>query len=158
MADRLRTHDVKPTFVYVTYIRSSAAAVWEALTDPDVTADYWGHRNVSDWQPGSSWEHQRTDGSHVADVVGTVVESTPPTRLVTTWRAPGDNAGQSSTVRFDIEEFGDMVRLTVTHEDLADDVEREEASRGWSAVLSNLKTLLETGTTLPRAPWLLPYR
>ena len=53
----------KPTFVYVTYIHSTAEKVWEALTDSDLTAQYWGHSNVSDWRPGSRWEHQRTDGS-----------------------------------------------------------------------------------------------
>src|SRR4051812_9096517 len=70
----------KPSFVYVTYIESSAEKVWDALTDADVTAEYWGHRNVSDWQEGSRWEHQRADGSGIADVVGSVVESTPPRR------------------------------------------------------------------------------
>src|SRR5262249_52225020 len=45
----------KPTFVYVTYIHSSPEKVWEALTDADLTADYWGHSNVSDWRPGSRW-------------------------------------------------------------------------------------------------------
>jgi DNA-binding transcriptional ArsR family regulator len=62
----------KPTFVYVTYIESTPEKVWEALTDADLTAAYWGHRNISDWQTGSTWEHQRTDRSHVADVVGTI--------------------------------------------------------------------------------------
>src|SRR4051812_15440856 len=159
-ADKNRPDEqsARPTFVYVTYIRSTAAQVWQALTDPDVTADYWGHSNVSDWQPGSTWEHQRTDGSHVADVVGTVMESNPPTHLVTTWRAPDADAGQPSRVTFDIEAFEDIVRLTVTHEDLADETERDDASRGWSAVVSNLKTLLETGAALPQQPWSMPHR
>ena len=52
-----------PTYVYVTYIRASAEQVWQALTDADLTARYWGHANVSDWQPGSTWEHRRVDGS-----------------------------------------------------------------------------------------------
>jgi len=144
----------KPTFVYVTYIESTPEKVWHALTDADVTAEYWGHSNVSDWQAGSRWEHQRTDGSGVADVVGTVVESAPPTRLVTTWAAPGaDPSGEPSRVTFDVEPYGDIVRLTVTHEGLADEAERAEASSGWAAVLSNLKSLLETGHALPQAPW-----
>ena len=49
--------------------------MWDALTDPDLTAQYWGHSNVSDWQVGSPWEHRRTDGSGTADVVGEVLES-----------------------------------------------------------------------------------
>ena len=43
----------QPTYVYVTYIESTPEQVWQALTDADLTAAYWGHRNVSDWQPGS---------------------------------------------------------------------------------------------------------
>ncbi|MGH3913215.1 MAG: ArsR/SmtB family transcription factor [Pseudonocardiaceae bacterium] len=71
----------KPTFVYVTYIESIPDKVWHALTDADLTAEYWGHSNVSDWQVGSPWEHQRTDGTRTADVVGTVMESAAPTRF-----------------------------------------------------------------------------
>src|SRR3954471_16010826 len=80
----------KPTYVYVTYIQSSPQRVWEALTDAELTAQYWGHSNVSDWQPGSQWEHLRTDGSQIADVVGTVLEAVPPTRLVLTFDAPNE--------------------------------------------------------------------
>jgi uncharacterized protein YndB with AHSA1/START domain len=146
----------KPSFVYVTYIESTPEKVWHALTDPDLTAQYWGHRNVSDWAEGSRWEHQRTDGSAVADVIGTVVVSEPPKRLVTTWAAPDDSAGASSTVTFDIEPYQGIVRLTVTHDDLVDDAERAAAAGGWASVLSNLKSLLENGRPLPVAPWEMP--
>ena len=106
----------------MTYIESSPERVWEALTDPDLTAEYWGHSNVSDWQPGSRWEHRRTDGSGIADVVGTVLESAPPRRLVITFDAPGELPPTGpSTVTFDIEPYHEIVRLTVTHENLADD-------------------------------------
>ncbi|MFG2132891.1 ArsR/SmtB family transcription factor [Streptomyces sp. NPDC048751] len=148
----------KPTFVYVTYIASTPEKVWDALTDADLTAAYWGHSNVSDWKQGSRWEHVRTDGSGVADVTGTVVESERPTRLVTTW-GPPDQEGRedaSTRVTFDIEKHADIVRLTVTHEDLPDEEARAEVSFGWPAVLSNLKSLLETGSTLPQEPWLAP--
>ncbi|WP_409474199.1 ArsR/SmtB family transcription factor [Streptomyces sp. HC307] len=150
----------KPTFVYVTYIQSTPEKVWDALTDADLTAAYWGHSNVSDWQPGSRWEHVRTDGSGIADVVGTVTESERPTRLVTTWAAPEDesDADKHSRVTFDIQPHGDIVRLTVTHENLADEAERADAASGWAAVLSNLKSLLETGSPLPEEPWLVPNR
>jgi uncharacterized protein YndB with AHSA1/START domain/DNA-binding transcriptional ArsR family regulator len=144
----------RPAFIYVIYIQSTPERVWQALTDAELTARYWGHRNVSDWQAGSGWEHQRTDGSGVADVAGTVTESSPPTRLVTTWAAPGQEpAGGPSRVTFDIEPYGDIVRLTVSHDNLADEAEREDAAAGWAAVLSNLKSLLETGHVLPRPPW-----
>jgi uncharacterized protein YndB with AHSA1/START domain len=140
--------------VYVTYIHSTAERVWHALTDADLTAGYWGHSNVSDWQVGSSWEHRRIDGSNIADVVGTVLEATPPTRLVMTFDAPGAQPdGGQSTVTFDVEPYQDIVRLTVTHENLADENDLQAASAGWPAVLANLKSLLETGHPLPQAPW-----
>jgi uncharacterized protein YndB with AHSA1/START domain len=150
----------KPTFVYVTYIAGTPEKVWEALTDADLTASYWGHGNVSDWQPGSRWEHVRTDGSGIADVVGEVVESEPPSRLVFTWAAPEDEGREDkySRVTFDIQPHGDIVRLTVTHEDLNDEGELADVSGGWPAVLANLKSLLETGSPMPQAPWEVPSR
>src|SRR2546430_6360344 len=97
----------KPTFVYVTYIESTPEKVWHALTDADLTATYWGHSNVSDWQEGSNWAHVRTDGSGIADAAGTVVESKPPTRLVSTWTDPTGQSGSGpTTVTFDIEPYG----------------------------------------------------
>lgn len=149
----------KPSFVYVIYIESTPEVVWHALTDADLTAQYWGHSNVSDWQPGSRWEHQRTDRTRIADVVGTVIESAAPTRLVTTWGPPDDDeTAEPSRVTFDIEPYGDIVRLTVTHENLIDDAERETAAAGWSAVMSNLKSFIETGHVLPQTPWEMPHR
>jgi uncharacterized protein YndB with AHSA1/START domain/DNA-binding transcriptional ArsR family regulator len=143
----------RPSYVYVTYIESSPERVWEALTDADLTARYWGHSNVSDWQPGSPWEHQRTDGSGIADVTGTVLEAAPPRRLTMTFAAPGEAPTEGpSTVTFEIEPFHEIVRLTVTHGNLAGD-DWEAAAAGWPAVCANLKSLLETGHVLPRAPW-----
>ncbi len=144
-----------PTYVYVTYIRAGAAQVWQALTDADLTARYWGHANVSDWQPGSAWEHRRTDGSGAVDVVGQVIEAEPPTRLVITFDDDPAVAGQRepSVVTFLVEPYEEIVRLTVTHEKLANQEMLGGISRGWPAVLANLKSLLETGETLPQAPW-----
>jgi uncharacterized protein YndB with AHSA1/START domain/DNA-binding transcriptional ArsR family regulator len=143
----------RPTFVYTTYIHATPEKVWEALTDPAVSGEYWGHRNVSDWEPGSRWEHQRTDGSDIADVVGTVIEAVAPERLVTTWSSPSEEGAEASQVSFVIEPYREIVRLTVTHQNLADDAERDAAAAGWPAVLANLKSLLETGSPLPQAPW-----
>lgn len=144
----------KPTFVYVTYIHSTPERVWHALTDADLTAEYWGHSNVSDWQTGSLWEHRRVDGSNIADVVGTVLESTPPALLVMTFGAPDAQPSDGpSTVTFHIEPYQDIVRLTVTHENLADADALHTVSIGWPAMMANLKSLLETGHTLPQAPW-----
>jgi uncharacterized protein YndB with AHSA1/START domain/DNA-binding transcriptional ArsR family regulator len=134
----------RPTFVYTTYIESTPEKVWHALTDPDLTADYWGHRNESDWQVGSSWLHVRTDGTG-DDGGGEVLESNPPHRLVFSW-------GESRVI-FELERFHEIVKLTVTHEELADEQEKAAIAQGWPAVLTNLKTLLETGRTMSQAPW-----
>lgn len=142
-----------PTYVYVTYIRASAEQVWRALTDADVTARYWGHANVSDWEPGSRWEHRRTDGSGRVDLVGRVLETDPPTRLVITFGESADEPDNASVVTFLVEPHHDIVRLTVTHANLANPRALREISHGWPAVLANLKSLLETGEVLPRAPW-----
>jgi len=147
MADR-------PAYVYVTYIEATPERVFEALTDADLTATYWGHSNVSDWQPGSGWEHRRVDGSGIADVTGTVLESVPPRRLAVTFDTPGEHRPEGpSRVTFEIEPFHEIVRLTVTHENLADNDALEAVSAGWPAVFANLKSLLETGSVMPRAPW-----
>ncbi|SHK77040.1 ArsR/SmtB family transcription factor [Streptomyces yunnanensis] len=145
----------KPQFVYTTYIEATPDKVWEALTDPEMTAAYWGHSNVSDWQPGSVWEHRRTDGSGIADVAGTIVEAVPAKRLVITWAGPDeDRPNGPSTVTFDLKPLGDtVVQLTVTHENLRDEAERRQAAGGWTAVLSNLKTYLETGKPLSSPLW-----
>lgn len=142
-----------PTYVYVTYIRASAKQVWKALTDADLTARYWGHANVSDWQPGSAWEHRRVDGSGVVDVVGQVIEAEPPTRLVITFEDAPEPAREASVVTFLVEPHEDIVRLTVTHEKLANMEMLGGIAQGWPAVLANLKSLLETGEVLPQAPW-----
>jgi uncharacterized protein YndB with AHSA1/START domain len=151
---RAEEHDMsRKTFVYVTYIRATPETVWRALTDADLSAEYWGHRNVSDWLAGSHWEHQRTDGSAIADVVGTVLETMPPRRLVITFEAPGEEASHvRSKVSFDIQPYHDIVRLTVTQDELAEDA-FAAAAAGWPAVMANLKSLLETGNVLPQAPW-----
>ncbi|MCX5195211.1 metalloregulator ArsR/SmtB family transcription factor [Streptomyces sp. NBC_00249] len=137
----------KPEFVYTTYIEATPEAVWQALTDEEATTAYWGHANVSDWQAGSSWEHRRTDGSGTADVVGTVLEAIPPRRLVMTWAEPGEAARPEgpSQVTFDLVPYGGSVRLTVTHENLRDEIALRQITGGWSIVLSNLKTYVESG-------------
>lgn len=146
----------KPSFVYVTYIESTPEKVWQALTDADLTAQYWRHHNVSDWQVGSTWEHQRLDGNG-ADVVGVIEESTPPRRLVLTWADPSE-PDKTSKVTFDVQSYGDTVRLTVTHEDLADEAQLRAAAGGWAAVLSNLKSFMETGKPMSLPPWQMPER
>jgi len=101
--------------------------VWQALTDADLTARYRRHRDESDWREGSTCEHVRTDGSDIADIVGTVLDVRRPERLVVTF--PGSD------------------------EDIPSEADLQALSAGRSAVLANLKSLLETGDVLPQAPW-----
>lgn len=138
----------KTTFVYVTYIRSTPEKVFEAITKPEIARHYWGHENVSDWKPGSTWEHVRADEQRTVNVVGKVVEASPPTRLVLTWASPSQAGDPASTSRvsFDVAAYEDMVRLTVTHDELeAGSAMAKGIQQGWPMVLSSLKSLLETG-------------
>lgn len=147
----------KPEYVYVIYIQTTPEKVWHALQDPEMTKDYWGRRtNRSNWKEGSPWRHESYDDANDVAVVGTVVESKPPHRLVITWARPGDlsNPEKVSRVAFDIEESFGSVKLTVTHSDLDAEMLRG-ISAGWPAVLSSLKTMLETGASMPmtRRQW-----
>jgi len=151
----------RPDFVYVTYIATTPERVWEALVDPKLTRQYWlgakadspAHENVSDWKPGSRWEHRRVDTGAV-DMVGRVVEHTPPRCLAFSWARPADfdDEAKHSQVRFEIEpQGGGLVRLTVIHDGLEGDPKMLSGiSGGWPQVLSHLKTFLETGRPLPR--------
>ena len=139
----------KAKFTYVTYIATTPETLWKALLDGEFTRQYWGHENVSDWQPGSEWEHRRADATRAVAVLGEVVAASAPNHLVITWADPAHKAKKSrhSRVTFEIETVGEMVRLTVTHEDLDPDM-LGKISLGWPRVLSSLKSLLETGRPL----------
>lgn len=138
-------------FVYVIYIAAPAETVWKALLDGEFTRQYWEHENVSTWTPGSMWEHRSVAGARKVSILGEVIEASPPHRLVITWAEPADRLRRErhSRVTFEIESVDDMVRLTVTHDDLepGSDMERKIAA-GWPRVLSSLKSLLETGRAL----------
>jgi uncharacterized protein YndB with AHSA1/START domain len=138
----------KTSFVYVTYIRSTPEKVFEAITKPEIARRYWGHENVSDWKPGSAWQHVRANEQRTVELVGKVVEATPPTRLVITWANASQAADPAShsRVTFDVAPYQEMVRLTVTHDELeAGSGMAKGISQGWPIVLSSLKSLLETG-------------
>jgi len=135
----------KSSFVYVVYIRSTPDKVFRALTRPDVTRRYWTLENVSDWKRGSPWKH--VDGKGKVYLVGKVLESKPPRRLVISWAFPRDakNRAKHSRVAFDLARVGRMVRLTVKHDELAPGSAMDRGIReGWPRVLSSLKSFLET--------------
>ena len=75
----------KGKFVYVVYISATAEKVWKGLFDKEMTRQYWERENVSDWKPGSTWEHRKLDEAHTLALVGRIVESVPPRRLVLSW-------------------------------------------------------------------------
>jgi uncharacterized protein YndB with AHSA1/START domain len=135
-------------FVYVTFIRTSVDRLWTALTSQEAEKKYWFgmHRDTS-WQPGAPWKLLFMDG-RVADS-GEVLEVVPKTRIVVSWRCdwkPELNAEGTARCVFELEPVKDAVKLTVTHSIERPDSKLIEAvSGGWPKILSNLKSLLETG-------------
>jgi uncharacterized protein YndB with AHSA1/START domain len=136
-------------FVYVTYIATTPQEVWDALIKGELTRQYWKHENVSDWRPGSKWQHVADDGKRTVKLVGEILESVPNKRLAMTWGEVVAAADKSkhSRVAIDIEAVGDMVRLTITHDELTPEM-RLKITQGWPRVLSSLKSFLETGRPL----------
>jgi uncharacterized protein YndB with AHSA1/START domain len=160
-------------FVYTTYIKATPERVWQGLTDPSLTKRYWRHAAAggktfpSDWKKGSTWDlvHEEV-GLIVRDPAQVILESDPYSRLAYTWHtftpewaeavgmddatAATWRAEPRSKVSFDIEDVGHgVIRLTVTHDGFAPGSAVLPAiSEGWPAVVSSLKTLLETGSTL----------
>src|ERR1700733_3291514 len=138
----------KSEFVYVTYIRTTPEKLWDALTEPEFTRQYWfGVWHDCSWEKGARWQLKRGDGS-VADA-GEVVEIDRPRRLVLSWRnefRPELKAEGAGRATIELEPVGDAVKLTITHEIERDGSKLIEAvSGGWPKILSSLKSLLETG-------------
>jgi uncharacterized protein YndB with AHSA1/START domain len=137
------------TFVYVTYINAPAEQVWDALTQGDFTAQYWGGRRIqSDWQLGSSVKHIRPDGSF--DWEGKVLEIDQPRLLSYTWLTPNQ---KPTRVTFKLQYQEPNTRLQLMHEELDPNNQTYAMTvEGWSAILSNLKTLMERGEPMS-FPW-----
>lgn len=144
-----------PDYVYLTYIRASAEQVWEALTDADITAIYWGGMtNVSGWEVGASWTHRFDGRTGHYDIWGKVLESDRPNRLVFTFQPAAqalDDAG--SVVTYQIQSVDDAVKLTVSQTNLPSQEMLDNIAQGWPTVLANLESYLETGLPLPSDIW-----
>lgn len=132
-------------FNYTTYIRTTPQKVWDAITNPEFARQYWGNENISDWKKGSEWKHVDVT-SRQTRIVGKVLESNPPKRLVTSWASP-NNLADESQVTYDISVVDDLVRLDVSHINLSTDMD-SGVSRGWPLVLSSMKSFLETGKAI----------
>lgn len=139
--------------VYVTYIATTPAKAWAALTSSEFTAKYFFGRTVeSDWKQGSPWTLRKPDGA--VDVSGVVRESDPPRKLVVTWKVVGIEAFKDlpeCIVSYEIEPVGEhVIRLTMSeaHPTPIPAYLLEGGRRGWPIILSGLKSLLETGKAL----------
>lgn len=142
----------KPTIVYVTYIASTPEKVWQALTSAEFSRQYFSAFGVEiDPTVGGRFVVHAPDGSE--HITGEVIVWDPPYKLTVTWDVnwPGLVEALGATlVTYDIEQAGDAVRLTLTQandRELSDDILSGGRS-GWPAILSSLKSLLETGTAL----------
>ncbi|HUE06869.1 MAG TPA: SRPBCC family protein [Acidimicrobiales bacterium] len=161
------------SFTYTIYIQAEPQRIWRALTDPEDTSRYWRHQKAgpktfrSDWKKGSTWDLLHEDvGLVVSDPDQMILESDPPNRLVYRWHrvtpewaaevgmneatAAKWRAEPLSRVSVDIEDVGNgVVKLALVHDGFETGSEILPAiSEGWPAVLSSLKTLVETGASL----------
>ena len=144
-----------PRHVYEVYIRTSPERLWQAITDPALTKQYFYQGSVrSDWKVGAPIEHVMPDGSIA--LKGTILELVPQRRLVHTFIMEHDDEGRldrPSRVTWEIVPRGDVCQLTVTHDDFdAETPTFQKVRRGWNPVLSGLKTMLETGKPLVIGP------
>ena len=142
----------KSTFMYVSYIRTTQQELWSALTDDtQFMKQYWfGVHCESQWTAGSTWQMVSAEGK-IMDA-GAILESEPPRRLVIRWQhqmRPELTAEGESRCSIELEQIGPAVKLSITHT-----IEREPSkfieavSGGWPKIISNLKSLLETGSAV----------
>jgi uncharacterized protein YndB with AHSA1/START domain len=140
-------------FVYVTFIRTTPEKLWSALSSADFMKEYWfGMHIQTEWKAGAQWALLFPDG-RVADT-GEIVECEPPKRLVLKWRnefRPELKSEGFARCTIELEPVSDAVKLTVTHTiDRAESKLIDAVSGGWPRILSNLKSLIETGQVVLR--------
>lgn len=139
--------------IYVTYIAATREQCWSALTSAEFTRQYFfGNSVESDWKKGSPWLLRKPDGS--VSVNGEVRESDPPHKLVVSWIVAGPAEFRNlpeAVVTYEIEALNETtVRLTMTeaHPTPIPAYLLDGGRRGWPAIISGLKSLLETGRPL----------
>ncbi len=142
------SHVSESSFVYVTFIRTTPEKLWSALTDANQMKEYWfGIQILTEWKTGAEWRMVFPDG-WVADT-GEILECEPPKRIRLKWRnefRPELKAEGFALCVIELEPVGASVQLTITHTmERADSKFIQAVSGGWPKVLSNLKSLLETG-------------
>ncbi|WP_349409824.1 SRPBCC family protein [Pseudalkalibacillus sp. SCS-8] len=143
------------TFVYATYIATTPEKLWRALTSGEFTSKYFfGRRVESDWTEGAEVIYYREQDE--VDIQGVVLESKRYELLKFTWKSPDDPTDRTepTIVTFEIKQMDDTVKLTVIHENLLETDYSDDrntfmgVNNGWPAIMSNLKSLLETDMTL----------
>ena len=167
------TEQKQATQVYRVFIKATPQAVWDAITKPEWTERYgYGGTVEYEMRKGGSYRHLpgadmvkagEEHGFPIPDVIidGEVLEADPPKRLVHTWHfmmAPDLADDAVGTVTYELEELeGGVTRLTLIHElkgapatalMVSSDEDPNRGGGGWAWVLSDLKTLLETGKRL----------
>jgi uncharacterized protein YndB with AHSA1/START domain len=155
------------TQMYRVYIKTTPEKIWDAITKPEWNSKYgYGGRGEYDLRPGGAYhawtsQEMRDQGAPEQAVEGEVIEADPPRKLVLTWRLvmdPESAAEGFTRLTWEIEEgVGGVAKLTVTHELegapkqaalVGGELERHGAGGGWSWILSDLKSLLETGNKM----------
>lgn len=142
-----------PSHVFVTYIRTSPDKLWEAITSPDFTVQYFHETRIeSKYEPGASVVYRNPDGSVAVD--GEVLEAEVGRRLAISWHVNYDeeqSRERPSRVAFEIDPAGpELCKLTVVHDDFDGETKTYRGvGEGWPWILHSLKSLLETGRPLP---------
>ena len=145
--------EIATTQVYQVFIKATPEQVWEGITNPEFTKNYFhGTRIESTFEVGAPYLSVAGEGDQKL-IEGEVLEADPPHKLITTWRAlySPDLAGEPpSRVSWEIEaQEGGFTKLTLVHDQLQESLKTAESvAGGWEFILSGLKTYLETGEPL----------
>jgi uncharacterized protein YndB with AHSA1/START domain/DNA-binding transcriptional ArsR family regulator len=148
------TTDQKPRLVYQIIIQAPRERVWEAITTPEFTSRYYyGSTLRTDLTVGSPFTYHMHDGSPIVE--GEVIASDPPGRLVHSYHSlwPPMNEDAPTRVTWELESMpGGVTKVTVVHDDFTGETATYKGLQGggWAWILSNMKTLLETGEPMPQ--------